>query len=220
MTTRRRHGVHRHAHAPTARAALGAGVVCLLLTAGCSSSGGGPSVTKIPIKFIALSPADVGAALDETVTVKLTPAGTTISTNEATLAECSAVFPSEKLRRQRLQQDYYDEPDRISASTEVVRYKSGGAAKAYAEETAAVKKCPTTVDQTKNVSGRGLEKERVATTSKVLNSDGSLVYSASIYQWKNDLLNAVYVYRGTPTQALGLAVKLAKAAAKKLDAAR
>ncbi len=221
MTTQRHGDLNGTRPRTRARATLGvAAVAAALLATGCSSSGGGGVTTKATLKSVALSTADAGSGLSETVTVKLAQDGTSVGSDQPTLQACSAPLPSEKLRKQRLQQDYYDQPRRISASDEVVRYKSGGATKAYDEEKAALKNCSSTTDETKHIPTSGLEKELVATTTKVLNGDGSLVYSAAIYQWRDDLLDAVYVYRGSTTEALGLAVTLAKAAAKNLNAAK
>jgi hypothetical protein len=215
--TVRRANTSRPAHSGAA-ATLGIGVAVALMVAGCSSSGAGAVTTKTSLKAVALSPADVGSATGSTVTAKLAQDGTSVASEQPTLQECSARFSSEKQRAQRLQQDYYDQPTRVSAGSEVVRYRSGGAAKAYAELTSALKHCATTKTQT--ISRSGLEKESVATTGKVLNGDGTQVYVTSVYQWRDDLLEAVYVYRDSATDGLGNAVALARAAAKRLNAAK
>jgi hypothetical protein len=137
-----------------------------------------------------------------------------------------AASPSDAQRVAR-RQTYYIQDGHLSASNEVVRYRTGGAEQAYREIRAAVASCPSAYKM-----GRGSRASHV----KALAAQGGLLskqasqsfhetqpgapafWEITIYQFDGDYLSAVYVDNFRYGEARSTANKLARDAAAKLRA--
>jgi hypothetical protein len=147
--------------------------------------------------------------------------GTLLGQTAATLDVCGVAYPSEKLRKQRLQVDYIDNLSRKTASNEVVRYNSTAAAtQAYHEISTALQHCtgPQELSDVRPVpSDPALSTEQAAGCGKnAPNSASSQAYGCLFFQFRADMLWAIYVFRPTREEALQQGLALAKLGAAKL----
>jgi hypothetical protein len=152
-----------------------------------------------------------------------------------TLDLCGFTFKSEALRTGRLQVNYL-KPHALDASNEVVRYRTGGAAKALSEVDRAVATCPKgPVSST--VRGVGPVTYRIHRLSGAHLLPGALALrihvagtangrhfagtTTAVYQRRGDVLSGVYISLGADATAAAqwrLALHAAQASARNLRA--
>lgn len=149
------------------------------------------------------------------------------ATDQATLDFCNVTYASEQLRATRVQVDYAGSVAQ-SASNEVVRYRPGGAASAFAEIQAAAKTCPTTYTSGQSTIGHiqraskipGLVANQLVLTfaaSFPLAAGGSVTHwSTAVYQFDGDFFSGVYVFGSDRAAVLSTATGLGAKAAKHL----
>jgi hypothetical protein len=136
-----------------------------------------------------------------------------------TLDVCGFVFPSEKLRTDRIQVNYESTPQAIVFSNEVVTYKPGKAPQAMGEVRYAVAHCPKKARPNPYFAGRPisyrlklLKDSRLApgyvalqtTMSATVKGKLEHVTLIAVYQTRGNVLSAIYAYpaKGTSTAAL------------------
>ncbi|MDQ1486051.1 MAG: hypothetical protein QOJ62_1744, partial [Actinomycetota bacterium] len=148
------------------------------------------------------------------------------ATDQATLDFCNVTYKSETSRTTRVQVDYANAGQ--SASNEVVRYRAGGAASAFAEIQAAAKTCPTTYTTGQTTIGHiqraskisGLVANQLVLTfaaSFALSTGGSITnWSTAVYQFDGDFFSGVYVFGSDRAAVLKTATDLGAKAAKHL----
>lgn len=200
------------------RAQLAAvGFVIGVVFASCGRGGGPRSVTALM-----LSTKDVTFATEEPVHAVSNANSTSLTgAAGATLDQCAKNFPSEQLRQARDQIAFLNPAGLVSASNEVVRYKAGGASKSLAEIGAAAAHCQLNGPSSEFELGGhydGLLAKQVAFSYKQTPPNLPATYEAAIYQYRGDVLDAVYVYRPVRADALRVAVAVASQARHKLEA--
>jgi hypothetical protein len=205
--------------------------VALLVTAGCSKSAPKPrsglkvgtSVGDNDLAKLVLTEDDVRAAGGEPVTVSVGPGSEALTGAQGTtLDQCASSYKSEALRTSRYQVGYLNPAGLLSASNELVHYKKGGAAASYDELTAAVKHCTPSTGTSGfrlDPSNSRLLAQQVAFSVKVTQPQGPTVYQVSIYQYRGDVLDVVYVFRPQRDQARAIADRLAERARAILESA-
>ena len=173
------------------------------------------------LSAVVLSATEVTQLSATLVTQQVAPDGTSLS--DATLDVCASRFPSERLRIARDQVIYLDGNGAVSAGNEIVRYSAAGATESYAELRAAVAlPCtpPSGVSDLRAApADPHLATEQVILTAQISGSGGATSFIAGVYQYKGDLLSAVYSYRPTQASALQSAEAIAVGADAKLTAA-
>lgn len=193
-----------------------------------SSSSSSPSSTvSSPLTPFAITAAQANQAdpnLPVTEEPALSPTSLTGSEG-ATLDVCGDAFPSESLRTQRLQVAFIDSQQHPAGSNELVRYKSAAAAmQAYQELKAAVADCtkPWTLSQVQVAPADGqLLPQQVIISGQAPQTriNGIPIWSCFIWQFRGDMLTAVYVNRMNRDQAVHVAEALAVVAKDDLGSA-
>jgi hypothetical protein len=220
-------------------------LACGLVLAGvalsaCGGSGSGstpsPSATGSPTPATAIvdsplkplvitaaqatqvDPIDSARLVDAGSTTLKAPVGTTIDI-------CGDSFPSEALRTERLQVGFEDPQGHPNESNEVVRYQSAAAAtQAYNEVKAAAASCtkPWSLSQVQaEPVDPSLLPQQVALSGQQQQTriGGVPIYACFIWQFRNDLLSAIYAFRGERAQACQVARGLAGIAKSNLESA-
>jgi hypothetical protein len=150
---------------------------------------------------------------------------------ERTLDFCGLSYPSESLRSARLQVAYAKRGASFRASNEVVTYRSGGAAQALREVTAAVARCPNGLVKSPPSGVTKLERHtRVLHDSRllpgavaVLDVETGIVKgkrvtlrTVAVYQVRGDVLSGVYGVGATDAAVQAATLRLAERSAANL----
>ncbi|MBX6372157.1 MAG: hypothetical protein IRZ02_07865 [Acidothermus sp.] len=148
---------------------------------------------------------------------------------EPTLDFCTFTYTSERDRLTRVQVRYEGGPQAVSE--EFVRYKPGGAAKAFGELRTAISRCPSSYRDGDQTVGHiqvirntpGLVTDSVMLVFAVSYSDLGgpfTLWTAAVYQFDGDFFAGVYVYGADPQAVQRFAAQLgAKAAGLLREAA-
>lgn len=185
-----------------------------------SGAASAPDSAAGPLDSYLLPPDDVAVG----ALMALIPDGRSV-TDQATLDFCNFDYTSEKLRDARVQVQYLGSD--TSASNEFVRYRTGGAAEAYAEIQKAIAGCPSSyresggeVSDIQRLTGlTGLTKNSAAVTfTSTFTGDSGVVSQTTtvIYQFDGDYFSGVYVYGSDAAAVQSSAVTLGAASAKLL----
>ena len=222
--------------------AAAAGVAVALTVAGCGGSSTPSSGHTSPatppassatpasagsLGSVALTAADASRYGGQPVTAGPPPAIALGSGLNATLDLCAATFPSEAMRVQRYQVSFVvaGNPRQVAESNEIVRYRPGGTTRAYSEAVAAARRCRAMSQNGLRVSEPTIEPRSRQLVSEQLTVAFSetraaqTTYNVSVYQYRGDLFDGIYVTRGSARDALDAARKLAALAAQKLRTA-
>jgi hypothetical protein len=177
-----------------------------------------------------LTQAEVSIVSHEQVVLHLFTGGTSV-TDQATLDECGATYPSESRRDARIQVGYVTitpaGQQAQTASNEVVRYQLGGTDQAFRELTAAIRSCPAKVKQGKGVliselrvlaADPQLVTRQRTVVAQVSEPNGGLWFAAT-FLFDGDLFDGIYTYDTSKAKAIRVDRALARAANQKLRAA-
>lgn len=148
--------------------------------------------------------------------------------NGVTLDFCNYDYKSEALRSQRVQVQYVN--GNPEASNEFVRYRSGGAASAFAELKKAVASCPPSFQEGDGTAShieqiqaaKGLATNHVVLTFSVTTSGfggAQTLWTTAVYQFDGDFFSGLYVYGVDKAQVQQSALRLGTQAAKHLGEA-
>lgn len=194
---------------------------------GSSPSGASPSASAASLNSLTLTDAEATQAGGVPVSVSPAQNGNGLhGPDSSTLDLCGKAYPSEAMRTERQQVLYEDvqHPKRVIESNELVRYRSGGAAQAYAEVTAAAKNCPaqtTNGVRTSKVTvlprSPQLATKQLTVAFALTPPKGRRIYTASVYQYIGNLFTGCYVTRLTHDDAVRAAVALAAASYGKVS---
>lgn len=215
-------------------------VAVAALVAGCGGSSGGAPTAASSSSSAPSTPSSGGSleALALTAAEATKYGGQPVGANPpvstalgrgpgATLDVCNASFPSEALRQERYQEFFTapDDPKTIVESNEVVRYQPGGTAQAYRELRSVVRHCTAMSTHGFRVSKPKIDPRSTNLAAHQLTLEfsqshaGKTVYSAAVYQYEGDLFDGIYVFRGSPQDALTAVRRLAHYIAPKLATA-
>ncbi|MBV9484526.1 MAG: hypothetical protein JO246_00550 [Frankiaceae bacterium] len=177
-----------------------------------------------------LTQAEVTSASKQQVIIHLFTGGTSV-TDQPTLDECGATYPSESKRDARIQVGYVTVDatgqQTQSASNEVVRYELGGTDQAYRELATAIRTCPPRVPLGKGTVVSHLRVlpvdpqlvTRQRTVVAQITSKGQPIWFAATFLFDGDLFDGVYTYDASKSVAIRVDRALARTANQRLRAA-
>jgi hypothetical protein len=192
-----------------------------LLIASCAVAAGdlAAKTGATPLNQIALRAAQVGPLYR----AEVIRSGRSVR-NQVSLDLCGFRFPSEALRAARLQLAYQRPGVKLALSSEVVRYRAGGALQAFLELQYAVANCPTKpvrgpvggvgplTWRVNRISDPRLPPASIALDVHVTGTvEGKKVVDVStlVYQVRGEVLSAVYTYGGTAAASRRFALNAA-----------